>query len=181
MKASLIALFVGWLLLAADFAPAEGNSLELYVEKTGLLAGEKHRFLFDRFEGRLDESHVTMSIDAASIRCVDTWVSANDLKKIAKTARTEMLDVIRFPSLTFESTVIRQTAPDRFEVSGMLTVRDRSRAVVVAVMKTGNQSYRGSAKLRLTDFGLKPPSSALGLVGTKEEMTFAFVLVERNN
>ena len=63
----------------------------------------------------------------------------------------------------------------------MLTVRDRSRAVVVAVMKTGNQSYRGSAKIRLTDFGLKPPSAALGLVGTKDEMTFAFVLVERNN
>ena len=95
--------------------------------------------------------------------------------------RPDMLDVSRFPTLKFESTAIRQTAPDRFEVSGTLTVRDRSRAVVVLVMKIGNQSYRGSAKLRLTDFGLKPPSAALGLVGTKDEMAFAFVLVERNN
>jgi polyisoprenoid-binding protein YceI len=181
MKASLVALFVASSLLAADLAPGEGNVLELYVEKTGLLAGKKHRFLFDRFEGRFDESHVTMTIDAASIRCVDTWVSANDLKKIEKTARTEMLDVSRFPSLKFESTAIRQTAPDRFEVSGALTVRDRSRTVIVAVMKTGDRSYRGSAKIRLTDFGLKPPSAALGLVGTKDEMAFAFVLVERNN
>jgi polyisoprenoid-binding protein YceI len=69
-----------------------------------------------------------MTIDAAS---------ANDLKKIEKAARTEMLDVSRFPLLKFESTAIRQTAPDRFEVSG--------------------------------------------LAGTKDEMTFAFVLVERNN
>ena len=95
MKKSLIALLVGSLLLATDFTPAEGNVLELYVEKTGLLAGKKHRFVFDRFEGRLDESHLTMAVDAASIRCVDTWVSANDLKKIEKTARLEMLDVSR--------------------------------------------------------------------------------------
>lgn len=176
-----MALFVGLSLLAADLAPGGDNVLELYVEKTGLLAGKKHRFLFDRFEGQLDESHVTMTIDAASIRCVDTWVSANDLKKIEKTARTEMLDVSRFPAMKFESTAIRQTAPDRFEVAGMLTIRDRSRPVVVSVIKTGNQSYRGSAKIRLTDFGLKPPSAALGLVGTKDEMTFAFVLTERNN
>ena len=176
-----MALFVGLSLLAADLTPGGDNVLELYVEKTGLLAGKKHRFLFDRFEGQLDESHVTMTIDAASIRCVDTWVSANDLKKIEKTARTEMLDVSRFPAMKFESTAIRQTAPDRFEVSGMLTIRDRSRPVVVSVIKTGNQSYRGSAKIRLTDFGLKPPSAALGLVGTKDEMTFAFVLTERNN
>jgi polyisoprenoid-binding protein YceI len=108
-------------------------------------------------------------------------VSANDLKKIEKTARTEMLDVSRFPALRFESTSIRQTGPDRFEVSGTLTVRDKSRAVVLAVMKTGDRSYRGSTKIRLTDFGLKPPSAALGLVGTKDEMTFAFVLIERNN
>ena len=51
MKASLIALFVASSLLAVDLAPGEGNFLELYVEKTGLLAGKKHRFLFDRFEG----------------------------------------------------------------------------------------------------------------------------------
>ena len=181
MTTSLIALFVGTSLLASDLTPGGDNVLELYVEKTGLLAGKRHRFVFDRFEGQLDESHVTMTIDAASIRCVDTWVSANDLKKIEKTARTEMLDVSRFPSLKFESTATRQTAPDRFEVSGTLTVRDKSRTVVVVVTKTGNRSYRGSAKIRLTHFGLKPPSTALGLVGTKDEMTFAFVLVERNN
>ena len=94
MKTSLIALFVGCV------APCRGLSRLPKVmswsstsKRQVFWPGKSIDFVFDRFEGRLDESRVTMTIDAASIRCVDTWVSANDLKKIEKTARTEMLDV----------------------------------------------------------------------------------------
>ena len=37
-------------------------------------------------------------------------------------------------------------------------------------------TFRGDARIRLTDYGLKPPTAALGLVGTKDDMDFNFVL-----
>jgi hypothetical protein len=39
-----------------------------------------------------------------------------------------------------------------------------------------DKTFTGSATVRITDFGLKPPSAALGVIGTKDEMTFSFVL-----
>jgi len=32
----------------------------------------------------------------------------------------------------------------------------------------------GVSRIRLTDFGLKPPAAALGTIGTKNEMLFRF-------
>lgn len=163
--------------------PAAGNTIELFVEKTGLLSGKKHRFVFDRYSVRVEprggpaQPHVTLEIDAASIRCTDTWVSEKDLKKIERTAREEMLEVGRYPVLRFESSGIAEKGTGRFEVTGMLTIRDRKRPVAVTVEEMpGGRGWRGSARLKLTDFRLKPPSAALGLVGTKDEMTVAFVL-----
>ena len=37
-------------------------------------------------------------------------------------------------------------------------------------------SIEGLARVRLTDFGLKPPTTALGAIGTRNEMAFHFVL-----
>jgi hypothetical protein len=34
----------------------------------------------------------------------------------------------------------------------------------------------GSAKIRLTDYKLKPPSAILGAIGTKDEMTLNFTI-----
>jgi len=58
----------------------------------------------------------------------------------------------------------------------MLTIREKTRTVRVhASMKDG--LFEGSATVKLSDFGLKPPKGVtLGLIGTKDEMTVLFRL-----
>jgi hypothetical protein len=36
--------------------------------------------------------------------------------------------------------------------------------------------FRGTARVLLTDYGLKPPAAPLGAIGTKNEMEFSFSL-----
>jgi hypothetical protein len=40
-------------------------------------------------------------------------------------------------------------------------------------------SIAGSGEVKLRDYGLKPPSAALGAIGTKNEMAVSFRLTAR--
>jgi polyisoprenoid-binding protein YceI len=163
--------------------PATGNSVDLYVDKTGVLSGKRHHFVFSSYTGTVDynpqtpaASKVQFVIDAKSIVCKDTWVSEKDLTKIAKAATVDMLAADRFPEIRFVSDLIKQTGPEQFDVNGNLTIREVTRPVRVQVKLGGNGRFEGEAALKLTDFHLKPPSTALGLVGTKDEMRMTFAL-----
>src|ERR1051325_8073814 len=72
-----------------DVRPAADASIDLFVEKTGFLKGKVHHFTFDRYSaavnfdpGTPNSATVNLTIEAASIVCRDTWVSAKDLKKV---------------------------------------------------------------------------------------------------
>ena len=166
-----------------EIRPTEGSRFALTVEKTGLMRGRQHLFLFSKFQGTLDfdpahpeAAQIRLEIDAASADCKDSWVSMKDLKKIQETALEDMLSAKRFPKIVFVSTSVRGAG--KFEVPGMLTIRDTTKPVVVAVELDARDPARlklsGNARLTLTAFGLKPPSAVLGAIGTKDEMSFQF-------
>lgn len=167
--------------------PSPESRLELRVAKTGFLSGKQHLFVFESYRGMLhytpenpEGSRVSLTIDAGSAVCKDTWVSAKDLQKIQNFARDEMLNVREHPAITFTSESVRPTSPGRFEAKGTLTIRGVGRAAVVLVSfvssAEGPLRFEGSAQIRLTDYGLKPPSAALGTIGTTNEMSFLFAL-----
>jgi polyisoprenoid-binding protein YceI len=173
-----------------SLAPSPESRIELVVTKTGLLRGKQHLFHFDSFGGRLrhdpgkpETSQVQFEIASKSIVCKDTWVSANDLRKIQDVATKDMLDVEHHPKMTFTSLAIRPADAGMFEVRGNLTIRGVTKPVVVTVSVTaragGVLAIEGRAPVRLTDYGLKPPSAAFGTIGTKDEMTFSFNLAAR--
>ena len=185
------------LLLIARVASAEAHvynflsgdqvRLELTIEKTGLLSGKRHLFTFSRYEGTLrfdrerpEASRVLFSLQAATILCRDTWLGAKDLRKVQGYAVRDMLAADRYPEISFRSIGIRKVDASRYDVEGILTIRNVSKPAVVAVLLTGGSgeslSIEGTARVRLTDFGLKPPTAALGTIGTKDEMIFHFVL-----
>lgn len=162
--------------------------LELTVEKTGFLSGKKHLFTFSRYHGTLlfdrdapEKSAITLVIEADSISCQDTWLGAKDLRKVQEYAVKDMLAVDRYPRITFKSMAIRKIDANHYEAQGILTVRDVSRPATVAVaLNAGSETsplIEGSSRVRLTDFGLKPPTAALGTIGTKNEMSLRFVLI----
>jgi polyisoprenoid-binding protein YceI len=167
--------------------PSPESRMELRVTKTGFLRGKQHLFVFERYRGILrydpqqpESSQVNLTIGAASAVCKDTWLSAKDLRKVQDFALKDMLDAAHHPEITFTSTAIRQAGAGGFEMQGMLTIRGISKAaavtVAVADQKEGRLSFQGGATVRLTDYGLKPPSAALGAIGTKDEMAFSFTV-----
>ena len=196
-SSALALLFAGlaWAASTTDglrLVPNESR-MELTVEKTGLLSGKKHLFTFRDFEGRFDSdqsqpehSTIALSIATTSIQCEDKWLSAADLNKVQQYALKDMLAVARFPRILFQSGAIRKTAAG-YEVRGTLTIREKAKPVTLNVsVRTGSNGstvLEGTSRFRLTDFGLKPPSAALGTIGTKDEILFHFVLatVEQAN
>ena len=168
-----------------EVAPAPNAFLKLKVEKTSLYSGKSHIFVFENYRGTLtfnpqkpEESRIELTIDSKSAVCKDTWVSAGDLKKIMETTFDDMLAVKQFPTMTFTSAAIKAVGANQFEAQGTLTIRNKPKLITVNVQLDATDPaklrLRGSAKIHLKDYGLKPPSALLGAIGTKEEMSLEF-------
>jgi len=171
-----------------EVAPIPTGFLRLKVDKTGLYSGKSHIFVFENYHGTLafnpqkpEESRIELTIDSKSAVCKDTWVSANDLKKIMETTFDDMLAVKQFPTMTFTSAAIRVVGANQFEAQGTLTIRNKPKPITLNVQLDATDPaklrLRGNAKIHLKDYGLKPPSALLGAIGTKEEMSLEFEIV----
>lgn len=174
-------------LFAADLrplrvSPTAGTRFALEVEKTGLMSGKKHLFIFERYSGILnldqanpEKSSIQLDIEARSAVLKDDWVSAKDAKKIANYAQMDMMDSAKYPLLKFVSTAIASRGNGLYEVQGNLTIRNITQPVLVTVTEKSGVCA-GKAIVKLSDFKLKPVSALLGAIGTKNEMTVSFLL-----
>lgn len=167
--------------------PAEGSRFSLEVFKTGLMSGKRHLLVFERYRGRLEydaanptKSRIELTIEAASMVVEDDWVNEKERQKIAEEALEKQLKVKQHPEIRFRSGSIRAAdGVGRYEVEGELTIRDQARPVVVHVTMQQNEGvlrFGGDATVKMKDYGMKPPSAALGLIGTKNEMGVSFEL-----
>ncbi|MCW5963660.1 MAG: YceI family protein [Bryobacterales bacterium] len=182
--------------VAYAVASAPDARVELIVEKTGLMSGKKHLFLFPEFTADLqfdaqkpENSTIGLRLDAARIECKDDWVSEKDLKKIEAEARDKMLQVAKHKEIVFRSTAIRAQGGGKYLVEGMLTIRGMEKPARVEVTMQpgatgqaeagGALAFSGEASVDMTDWGLKPPSAVLGAVGTNKVMQLRFQLTAR--
>lgn len=167
-----------------DIQPAEGSRFELDVFKSKLWDGKKHTFLFDSYSGSLEfdagepaRSSVRFTLRADSVRCVDDWVKPGQIPDIEKAAR-ETMAADRHPEITFRSTQIAAAGEGRYTVQGELDIRGVSKPVTLSIAAAAGANevrIAGSGQIRLSDFGLKPPSGAFSLfIGTKDEMNLMF-------
>jgi polyisoprenoid-binding protein YceI len=99
-----------------DVRPAEGNRFALTVEKTGLMSGKKHLFVFERYHGTLaydsdapERSRMEFAIEAGSAVLKDDWVSEKDRQKILRVALDDMMEAGKHPELRFSSTQVART------------------------------------------------------------------------
>jgi len=175
-------------LLLANYSagPAPPNHFTLEVEKTGVMKGKKHVFRFPKYLGTLQydakspaNSKVEFTLDGASMVNEDDWVKESDREKILEWGLNKMIEVKQHPEIRFVSDHVNVNGPNRFNVSGALTMRGVSRPAVIAVT-TQDQGralkLEGSSTVNMKDWGMKPPTAALGAVGTKPEMQVRFQL-----
>jgi polyisoprenoid-binding protein YceI len=170
-----------------DIRPAPGSRFALEVYKSRLWEGRKHTFVFDRFRGvlgfdaeRTEQSTVSFAIESASARCVDDWVKPHQIKDIEKAAIMDTMDAAEYPEIAFQSTAIKRTSADQYEVQGALTIRGKARPVMLSLKAFPDESgmwFEGSSRVKLSDFGLTPPRGVFGVrfvIGTKDEMGVLF-------
>jgi len=181
------------LLLAAGIWPATlpaqsraidsaHSTLKVRVFKTGFFSAFAHNHEIDApiAEGAVDfsgDSKVTLRVDARKLHVLDPEASAGTRAKIQETMESPaVLDSERFPQISFQSIHIAHPSPDRWEVSGDLTLHGKTKPVTVAVALDG-EHYRGAATLKQRDFGIVPVSLAGGTVKVKDEVKIEFDVV----
>ncbi|HMD36044.1 MAG TPA: YceI family protein [Vicinamibacterales bacterium] len=108
-----------------------------------------------------------------------------DVPEVQAAMQSEkVLASARFPKITFTSTAVngvRDAASFDATVTGMLTIRDRSRPVTttVHVQRTASSlTATGRFTIRQTAFGIQPISVA-GVVKVEDELKIAFSIVAR--
>ncbi len=161
------------------------NRLSLEVEKTGLMKGKKHVFEFPKFSGTLAydaqtpaNSRVELKIDATAVTTKDTWLGPKDLKKVSDYTVNDVLMTKQYPEMRFQSTKVTAKGPGQFSIEGTLTLRGNGKPVVLeAKLDSGTMTIDGKGLFKLSSYGIKPPSAALGAVGTKDEVTAIFHVI----
>ncbi|MEZ5404479.1 MAG: YceI family protein [Bryobacteraceae bacterium] len=188
----LLAAIVSVGLAAAEtytIQPAAGSEFRLYITKTGpIMGGKKHDLLFERYQGKLEydaaapeKSSVEFAVESGSMVVKDDWVKQGQLKDIRDEALGKNgLEAEKHSKITFKSSSTGKAPDGSFGVHGTLTIRGIAKPAVVTV-KLGGEGARltldGTSKVKLTDYGIKPPKAALGLVGTQDEMEVRFRVV----
>ena len=134
-----------------------------------------------------DHSHddVRLAFNAAAMRVTGKGESADDVPKVTQAMLSEMvLDVKRFPAITFESTsVTAKGSGAAFDLSlaGRLTIRGKTQSVTapVAVKVAGDRlTATGKFVIKQTDFGITPISVG-GVVKVKNELNISFTIAAR--
>jgi polyisoprenoid-binding protein YceI len=168
--------------------PAADATVVLEVEKTGLMAGKKHRFVFADYHGHVSDGapgvggkQVIFTVHSASIRCEDTWVNDKDRSKILKYALNDMLKADQYPEIRYVSSAIHERGGNSYSIDGNLTIGIKTRPVSVCAARqldgAAKPWWNGSAVISLSDFGLRAPTAALGAIGTKDKMHLSFHLI----
>jgi polyisoprenoid-binding protein YceI len=103
-----------------------------------------------------EASSVEVTIQAASIR-THHEARDNDVRS------SNFLDVEKFPVITFKSTSVEPAGPDRYTLTGDLTIKGNTRPVALEVTKYGEFSdpmmghriaYSARGQINRKDFGL---------------------------
>jgi len=131
------------------------------------------------------KSDVKLVFNAAKMHVTGKGDPADDVPKVQEVMIGEqVLDVKKFPTITFESTGVtaKGAAPSmELTVAGRLTIRGATRPVTAPVsvrIEGAMLSATGKFLIKQTDFGIKPISVG-GVVKVKDELTITFTIVAR--
>lgn len=184
---TVLVLATGWLCLSqlvaasSDSRKIDGphSTVTVRVCKSGFLSafGHNHEIQAPIQSGEVKESDslsVELQVDARKLRVLDPEVSEGTRAQIQDTMQgIQVLDVVHFSEIRFQSTAVEPKGPDHWIVHGSLALHGKGRPVAVEVTLKG-EHYRGSATLKQTDFGITPVTVAGGTVKVKDEVKIEF-------
>jgi len=135
--------------------------------------------------GTVEPASLQMTIKADSLAVTDK-ISDKDRQKIETTMRDEVLEVSKYPEITFKSSGVSATktgdAQFQARIPGEITLHGVSRPLTItAQLEFGDKVLRtkGAFTLKQSVFGIKPVSVAGGTIKVKDELKFTFDIVAR--
>jgi polyisoprenoid-binding protein YceI len=133
-----------------------------------------------------ERASLKMEIRSDSLDVMDD-IKSSDRREMQETMNREVLQVDRYPAITFESTstAVDKVSDGRYKVAlnGNLTLRGVSRdtPVIAQVTTSGDLLLRASGEFSIlqSDFGIAAVSVAGGALKLKDELKFSFDIVAR--
>ena len=161
---------------------------------TGLLSSFGHNPTIGirDFEGEIqfipetyDKASLRLSLKTTGLDVLDEMKSS-DRKQLEQTMYEQVLEVERFPTVSYESEDIKveksENSPIVARANGELTFHGvtQNQSIVARVVDMGSMlRISGDFEIRQSDFGIKPVSFAGGALRLKDQLKFTFELVAR--
>lgn len=148
------------------------------VYKAGVLSafGHDHEIAAPISGGTVDANahKVELKIKAAALKVEDKDTSDKDREQIQSTMLgPEVLDVQRHPEIAFKATSAESAGNGSWTVHGDLTLHGATKPVTVEVRDEAGR-YSGTARVKQSDFDIKPVKVAGGTVRVKDEVRIEF-------
>lgn len=158
------------------------SKMTVHVYKQGLFSflADNHEVNAPLLSGSFDSEtkSIELTVDAAKMRVLDPKMTAQKRDSVqANMVGPQVLDVAAHPTISFRSTAIDETDPNRWTVTGNLALRGQTHPIVVHVLKTDATHFSGSATIRQTAFGITPIKIAGGAVSVKDDVSLEFEIV----
>jgi polyisoprenoid-binding protein YceI len=180
----LVAACLAASLLGVVPAPAQQtidsakSVMSIHVSKSGVLSafGHDHDISAPIARGEVDTKarRVELRVHSEALRVRDKDTSEKDRAEIQKNMLgPEVLDAARYPEIAFRSTAAEPAAAGAWTVRGDLTLHGQTRPIAVEVQEK-NGHYVGAARVKQSDFGIKPVKVAGGTVRVKDEVRVEF-------
>jgi polyisoprenoid-binding protein YceI len=152
--------------------------LTVRVYKSGLFSAfaHDHEVRAPIQKGTFDEQKrsVEFQVDARQLKVLDPGVSESDRSQVQHTMLgPKVLDSEQFKEIKFRSSSIEAAGPNKWTLTGDLTLHGQTHPVKVDV-EGANSQYHGSAKLRQTEFGITPVTIGGGAIKVKDDIRIEF-------
>jgi hypothetical protein len=161
---------------------AEHSTLTVFANKSGLFSAfaDNHVIRAPISGGSISESaplSIELTVRAADLRVLDPGLAADRRAEVqTRMLGPEVLDVAKFPEISFASTAVEPSGPDRWQVTGRLTIHGQARTITFPAARA-NGRYRGEVAIKQHDFGIEPIKVAGGAVKVKDELKVQFEIV----
>ncbi len=154
----------------------------------GLLSGMGHNPIvaIREFSGEArgdpsdpSQASVRVTVKAASLT-VENDMSDKDRREMTRAMQEDVLEISRYPEISYESVGVTATGPGRVQIDGNLTLHGvtRPHRILAQVSRTGTMLRAfGDFTLRQSDYRIKPVSVAGGVLKLKDELKITFDIV----